>query len=94
MRTPGLTEFPDSVTTRGAKHLSELSDRVRAGSRAIQLFIVQRGDCTTLSPARDLDPHYAKALDDAARAGVEIIAYACNITLEGVTVDRQIEVKL
>ena len=56
MRTPGLTEFPDSVTTRGAKHLAELSDMVRSGSRAVQLFIVQRGDCDVLSPARDLDP--------------------------------------
>ena len=62
MRTPGLAEFPDSVTARGAKHLYELSQRVRAGDRAVQLFIVQRGDCSTLSPAADLDPAYAEAL--------------------------------
>ncbi len=94
MRTPGLTEFPDSVTTRGAKHLGELSDMVRAGSRAVQLFIVQRGDCDVLSPARDLDLNYADALVAASEAGVEILAYACAIDLEGVVVDREIEVKL
>lgn len=94
MRMPGLTEFPDSVTTRGAKHLAELSDMVREGSRAVQLFIVQRGDCDVLSPARDLDPNYADALSAATSAGVEVIAYACAITLDGVTVDREIEVRL
>ncbi len=94
MRTPGLTEFPDSVTTRGAKHLAELSDMVQQGSRAVQLFIVQRSDCDVLSPARDLDPNYADALSAAADAGVEVVAYACTITLDGVTADREIEVRL
>ncbi len=94
MRTPGLTEFPDSVTTRGAKHLGELSDMVRDRARAVQLFIVQRGDCDTLSPARDLDPNYADALAAAANAGVEVLAYACAVDLMGVTVDREIEVRL
>jgi sugar fermentation stimulation protein A len=94
MRTPGLAEFPDSVTTRGAKHLVELSDMVREGARAVQLFIVQRGDCDVLSPARDLDPNYADALVAASKAGVEVLAYDCAITLEGVTLNREIEVKL
>ncbi|MEQ8434835.1 MAG: DNA/RNA nuclease SfsA [Oceanicaulis sp.] len=94
MRTPGLAEFPDSVTTRGAKHLFELGERVRAGDRAVQLFIVQRGDCTRLSPADDLDPAYAKALRAAAKAGVEILAYGCAVTLEGVTLTKPMEIAL
>lgn len=94
MRTPGLAEFPDSVTTRGAKHLRELSRRVEAGDRSVQLFIVQRGDCVRLSPAEDLDQAYAKALRAAARTGVEILAYACEITLDDVTLSRPMEVAL
>jgi sugar fermentation stimulation protein A len=94
MRKPGLAEFPDSVTTRGAKHLGELSRRVEAGDRAVQLFIVQRPDCTRLSPARDLDPAYAEALEAAAQAGVEILAYGCKIDLTGVQLDAPMEVEL
>jgi sugar fermentation stimulation protein A len=94
MRTPGLAEFPDSVTTRGTKHLFELSERVRAGDRAVQLFIVQRGDCTRLSPADDLDPAYARALRDAAQTGVEILAFGCAVTLEGVTLTTAMEIAL
>lgn len=94
MRTPGLAEFPDSVTARGAKHLGELSEMVRQGHRAVQLFIVQRNDCDVLAPADDLDPVYAQALRDASAAGVEVLAWACEITLEGVEIVREIEVKL
>ncbi len=94
MRTPGLAEFPDSVTTRGAKHLAELSGMVAHGARAVQLFIVQRTDCQVLSPARDLDPKYADALSAAAAAGVEILAYDCAIDLTRVTLRRQLEVRL
>lgn len=94
MRTPGLAEFPDSVTTRGAKHLGELSEMVRQGHRAVQLFIVQRPDCDALSPAEDLDPDYAQALRDAAAAGVEVLAWACAVTLDGIEVIREIEVRL
>jgi sugar fermentation stimulation protein A len=94
MRTPGLAEFPDSVTARGAKHLGELSEMVRQGHRAVQLFIIQRNDCDVLAPADDLDPAYAQALRDASAAGVEVLAWACEITLEGVEIVREIEVKL
>lgn len=94
MRTPGLAEFPDSVTTRGAKHLAELSNMVAEGARAVQLFIVQRSDCEIFSPARDLDPNYADALTAAAEAGVEVLAYDCAISLDGVSLRRELEVRL
>jgi len=94
MRTPGLAEFPDSVTARGAKHLFELSQRVGAGDRAVNLFIVQRGDCDRLSPAADLDPGYAEALRAAASSGVEILAYGCAVSLDGVALTEPMEIVL
>jgi len=55
MRTPGLAEFPDSVTARGAKHMHELANVVENGSRAVLVFVVQRNDAEKLAIARDID---------------------------------------
>ena len=84
MREPGLAEFPDCVTTRGAKHLVELGDRVEAGERAMMLYVVQRADCHRLAFAADLDPTYAQAFGTAMRRGVEAFAVRCDITLDGI----------
>lgn len=79
-RAPGLAEFPDSVTARGAKHLEELGDMVEAGHRAIMVYLVQRGDIDRLKLCRDLDPAYAAAFDRAMKRGVEACAIRCKIT--------------
>lgn len=79
-RTPGLAEFPDSVTARGAKHLSELSKMALAGHRAVLLYLVQRTDCTHVVIADDIDPTYAAAHHAASAAGLETIAIGTQIT--------------
>ncbi len=84
-RQSGLAEFPDSVTARGAKHLSELAQMRREGHRAVMLYLVQRTDCECVSVAGDIDPTYAKALADAKAAGVEVLAYGTQITPEQIT---------
>lgn len=94
MRQPGLAEFPDGVTSRGTKHLGELSARAQAGERAVQLFIAQRSDCTRLCPAEDTDPVYAAALRAAHAAGVEILAYACEVTPAGIAITHPMAVEL
>jgi len=66
--------FPDAVTARGTKHLSEMSEVVRSGGRAAMVYCVPRSDALALSPAQEIDPAYAKALRDAVAVGVE--AYA------------------
>lgn len=66
--------FPDSVTARGRKHLGALAARVEAGDRAVQLYVLARGDLDAVRPAHEIDPAYAAALRDAADRGVELIA--------------------
>ena len=85
-RTPGLAEFPDSVTARGKKHLQELAGMVAQGHRAMLLYLVQRTDCRRLDVARDIDPAYAEAFAAARAAGVELLVYGTKITPRGVDV--------
>jgi len=83
MRQAGIAEFPDSVTARGAKHLKALAAMVASEARAVMVYFVQRGDAEAFSLARDIDPGYAAAFQDALAAGVEAIAIASEVTLEG-----------
>lgn len=90
MRSQGLAEFPDCVAARSTKHLGELEEMVRQGDRAVVLFVVQRTDCEAFAACAELDPAFAKALDRVAAAGVEVYAYACDISPERIALSRRI----
>jgi len=86
LRRPGLAEFPDSVTARGARHLRDLAAQARAGHRAVLCYLVQRGDARAVAVAADIDPAYASVLAEARESGVEVIAHRADITPEGITI--------
>ena len=85
-RQPGLAEFPDSVTVRGARHMADLAQMRAEGHRAVLLYLVQRSDATRVTVAADIDPAYATALRDAQAQGVEVIAMGAEISPRGITV--------
>jgi sugar fermentation stimulation protein A len=85
-----LAEFPDCVAARSAKHLRELTAMVAEGHRAVQLFVIQRTDCDRFSACADLDPTYAAGLTAAAKAGVEVLCYGCDISPSEVRIVRRI----
>ncbi len=89
MREPGLVEFPDSVTARGAKHLEELGDMAQAGHRAVMLFVVQM-EGSRFAIARDIDRAYDVALTRAMARGVEVLAYVCAVTEDAITITDRI----
>ncbi len=83
--------FPDAVTTRGAKHLKELSDMVKQGHRALMLYIIQRTDDAPFRLADEIDPKYAQAFEQAVEEGVEVLVYQSNITLEEIKIVKSVE---
>jgi sugar fermentation stimulation protein A len=89
-RAGALAEFPDCVAARSARHLRELAARVAEGERAVQLFVVQRMDCGEFAACADLDPAYAAGLDQAARNGVEVLVYACEINEREIRIARRL----
>lgn len=90
MRQPGLAEFPDAVTARGARHLAELAAMVASGARAVMLYLIQIGSAQRFGLARDVDPRYAAAFDLARAAGVEAIAWRCRVSEEGIFVEAPV----
>ncbi|MDQ0320225.1 sugar fermentation stimulation protein A [Pararhizobium capsulatum DSM 1112] len=89
-RTPGLAEFPDSPTARGAKHLEELGDMVAEGHRGVMIYLVQRADCDRLRICDDLDPNYARAFKRAQARGVEAFALRCRVSATQIVADSLI----
>ncbi|PKR90251.1 DNA/RNA nuclease SfsA [Pleomorphomonas diazotrophica] len=85
-RRPGIAEFPDAVTARGAKHLAELAVMVGAGARAVLVYLVQRGDCDRFQLAADIDPIYAAAAETARLAGVEMLVVRAEVTPAGIEI--------
>ena len=75
--------FPDTVTTRGQKHLRELIALIPS-AKPIMLYFINRGDCDLFAPGDLYDPEYGKLLRVAITAGVEILPYRFEITPQGV----------
>lgn len=91
----GLALFPDAPTLRGARHLRELAAALQGDSeQAAVVFVVQRGDATCFAPNRETDPAFARALAEAAQAGVAVRAYGCRVHLDEIAMDAELPVQL
>ena len=88
----GVGLFPDSPTTRGAKHLKTLAEAVAAGHSASVIFVAQRPDARAFATNNPADPDLAAAFQDAVSRGVEAYAYNCRVTRREVALDRQLPI--
>lgn len=89
-RSPGLAEFPDSITKRGTKHLEELKGMIRLGHGAMMFYLVQRTDTTAVTLAHDIDRDYANAFRHAKAAGVMVLAFDCTIEPTGIALGKEL----
>jgi sugar fermentation stimulation protein A len=90
----GVACFPDAVTSRGLKHLVELSSLVSKGFRCVIFYLIQRMDAKVFQPADHIDPAYGKELRQALKHGVEILVYDTRIDLKTIRLNRKIPYRL
>jgi sugar fermentation stimulation protein A len=88
----GLASFPDAPTLRGRAHLELLTRMAGSGQRCAVVFIIQRQSAAAFVPDEAIDPAFARALRGAIRSGVEVYAYCCPLTPEGLTLGPPVPV--
>ena len=93
-RKKGLAEFPDSVTTRGLKHINELIKANKKKYKIFILYLIQRNDCKTFTIANDIDPNYASALRKAVKNKLNILCYDCKFSSKGIELNNKIKLKI
>ena len=85
-------EFPDAVTSRGSKHLLALIDAIKKGYKSYLLFLVQIQNMKKFKIAKDIDTEYYNNYLIAKKAGVNFLAYRCNISAKKIFVDRKLKI--
>ena len=89
-RKDKIAEFPDTITSRGTKHLKELIIAKQRGFESYILYLIQREDCKSFRIAKDIDEDYKIAIDNALKKGVKIICYDCKISTEEIKLNNRI----
>ena len=77
----GHCQFPDSISTRGQKHIRELMEVVAQGHRGILFFLVNREDAHSFGPATHIDSKYSALLEEAMALGVEVLIYKTKLKI-------------
>lgn len=83
--------FPDAPTTRGVRHLQELTDAVKAGYDAYLVFAVTMPHVTVVLPNEETDPAFAAAYRSALAAGVRSICLPCRVTPDSVSAEKNLD---
>ena len=87
----GQGYFPDAKSTRGQKHLRELTAMAQSGNRAVLFFLIQHTGIEKVSPAHHIDPAYGELLIEAIENGVEVLSYGTQINQQQITINRVVE---
>ena len=90
----GVVRFPDAPTERGVRHLRELMDAKAAGYGAHAVFVIQMERAGYFTPNERTHPAFAAALKEAAEAGVQVHAYTCRVTSDGMEMADSVPVVL
>jgi sugar fermentation stimulation protein A len=90
----GIARFPDAVTSRGLKHITELENLAEAGHRCLMFYFIQRMDAQVFRPADHIDPQYGRGLRQAVKNGIEVLAYDVRIDMQDIELNQNIPCEL
>ena len=90
----GIARFPDAPTERGIKHIKELGRCIQDGYEAYLIFVIQMKGIVQFEPNNRTQKEFGKALIEAQKKGVHILAYDCIVTEDSLILDKEIPVQL
>ena len=91
-RNKKTAEFPDAITSRGSKHLITLIDAIKKGYKSYLIFLVQIQNMENFKIASDIDGEYYKNYLTAKKAGVNFLAYRCNISSKEIFIEKKLKI--
>ncbi len=91
-RNKDTAEFPDAPTTRGIKHLLTLIDAIKKSYKTYLIFLVQIQNMKYFKIAKDIDEDYYMAYLLAKKAGVNFLAYRCDISSKRIFIDQKLKI--
>ena len=91
-RDSKTAEFPDAITTRGSKHLLTLIDAIKKGYTTYLIFLVQIQNMEYFKIAKDIDNEYYENYLKAKKAGVNFLAYRCNISSKNIYIEKKLKI--
>ena len=91
-RSEDIAEFPDTITSRGTKHLKKLTESIRHGYKPYVLFLVQIQNISKFRIAKDIDSDYYKNFLEAKKKGLNFIAYRCKLNSKEIVIEKKIKI--
>ena len=91
-RNNDTAEFPDAITARCTKHLLTLIDAIKKGYKSYLLFLVQIQNMEKFKIAKDIDAEYYNNYLIAKKAGVNFLAYRCDISSKKIFIDKKLKI--
>ena len=92
LRNNKVAEFPDTVTSRGSKHLKMLINSIKKGYKPYVLFLTQIQNINNFRIAKDIDHIYFENYKKAKKAGVKFLAYRCKLSSKEIKIEKKINI--
>jgi len=91
-RNKDTAEFPDAPTARGIKHLLTLIDAIKKSYKTYLIFLVQIQNMKYFKIAKDIDEEYYNTYLIAKKAGVNFLAYRCDISSKKIFIEKKLKI--
>ena len=85
LEVDGTGYFPDAPTERGIKHIHELIKAKQKGYNTMLAFVIQMDGIKEVRPNNETHPEFGIAMEEARRAGVEVVFITCHIEPDSLT---------